>query len=116
MLWIAVIAAIAAPDSEAAVDLKSFRSVGDEQLHRNRAFPISAVTHGIHINTGSRLKKVFQIRDKRESRYCQKCVDDLTAITRIIEHLRIHAVIDHLPIFICGIGCGPSWSGSLPIR
>ena len=97
MLGIARAPAESAPDADACIDLKSFGAVRVNQLDRRRPFPVNTILARIGVDARCRIEQALQIHHDRERRDRLQVILDGAAVSWIVDYVRIHAVIDHVP-------------------
>ena len=93
---IARAAAVAATNADAGVDLKTFRAVGINQFNRRGPFPGDAVLARVRINARGRVEQIRRFGHDGIGRDRFEVVDDFAAVSRIIHHVRVHAVVHHV--------------------
>ena len=97
MFGIVRAATVAAPDANAAIDLKAFAAIGINQFDRPGPLPGNGVAAGILVNPRRAIEQILQIHHDRIGWNRLQIVDDGPAIDRIGDHLWIHAIIINLP-------------------
>ena len=93
---IARAAAVPAANADAGIDLKTFRAVGINQFNRSGPFPGDAVLARVRINARGRVEQIRRSGHDGIGRDRFEVVDDFSAVSRIIHHRRVHAVIHHI--------------------
>ena len=97
-------AAVAAADADARVDVKALGSIRINQLDGSGSFPVDPVITRVGVDARRRVKEVLQIRRDAVGGDGFEIVGELGAISGIIHHVRVHAVVND----ICAPTGGPT--------
>jgi len=100
VLRIAAAAAESSSNAQPRVDLKPFRPIGTQQLHRNGTLPCTSFAARVDVDAALRVEQVRQIGHQRNRGNRQQRIVHQVLVLRIVDHVRVHAIVDHLAVHV----------------